>query len=281
MEKQLKPMSGYIMLLVLLAIIVVGIYTVYNVILPGMIAAIFLFILILPGFFYLEPNGSRVMTLFGKYKGTVKENGFFWTNPFYGKKYFTLRAKNFESERVKVNDKRGNPIMISVITVWRVVDTYKAGFDVDDYVSFVKLQSVAAVRALAGEYAYDNFEDHDEITFRSGMHEINHALEKFLAERLSIAGIGVMESRIGYMAYAEEIASAMLRRQQAEAVVAARFKIVEGAVSMVEMALNDLSKKQIIDLDEAQKATMVSNLMVVLCSDKDATPIVNAGTLYQ
>ncbi len=282
MEKQLKPLSGYIMLLVLLGLLAAGIYFVTQAIFIGMAVSIILFLLVMVGFFYIDPNGSRVITLFGKYKGTVKDNGFFWANPFFTKKYITLRAKNFESERVKVNDKRGNPIMISVITVWRVVDAYKAAFEVDDYISFVKLQSVAAVRALAGEYSYDNFDDHqEEITFRSGMHEINHALEKFLAERLAIAGIGVMESRIGYMAYAEEIASAMLRRQQAEAVVAARFKIVEGAVSMVEMALNDLSKKNIIDLDEEKKATMVSNLMVVLCSDKDVTPVINAGSLYQ
>jgi regulator of protease activity HflC (stomatin/prohibitin superfamily) len=282
MEKQLKPLSGYLMLIVLLAVMIAGINFIYQAMMPGMVISIFLFILMMPGFFYIDPNGSRVITLFGKYKGTVKENGFFWANPFYSKKYITLRAKNFESERVKVNDKRGNPIMISVITVWRVIDAYKAAFEVDDYVSFVKLQSVAAVRALAGEYSYDNFDDHqEEVTFRSGLHEINLALEKFLAERLAIAGIGVMESRIGYMAYAEEIASAMLRRQQAEAVVAARFKIVEGAVSMVEMALNDLSKKNIIDLDEERKATMVSNLMVVLCSDKDVTPVINTGSLYQ
>jgi len=282
MEKPMKPISGYLGLLLLLLIIVAGFYCITHYIYLGMGICILLFLLTLGGFFTIDPNGSRVITLFGKYKGTVKDNGFFWANPFFTKKYITLRAKNFESERVKVNDKRGNPIMISVITVWRVVDAYKAAFEVDDYVSFVKLQSVAAVRALAGEYSYDNFDDkQEEITFRSGLHEINHSLEKFLAERLAIAGIGVMESRIGYMAYAEEIASAMLRRQQAEAVVAARFKIVEGAVSMVEMALNDLSKKNIIDLDEDKKASMVSNLMVVLCSDKDVTPVINAGSLYQ
>jgi regulator of protease activity HflC (stomatin/prohibitin superfamily) len=282
MEKQLKPMSGYIMLIVLLAVLGAAIYCMTQGLFPIMAVLMFLFVLLLPGFFYIDPNGSRVITLFGRYKGTVKENGFYWANPFYTKKYITLRAKNFETERVKVNDKRGNPIMISVITVWRVVDAYKAAFEVDDYISFVKLQSIAAVRALAGQYSYDNFDDHQqEITFRSGMHEINQALETFLSDRLAIAGIGVMEARIGYMAYAEEIANAMLRRQQAEAVVAARFKIVEGAVSMVEMALNDLSKKAIIELDEEKKATMVSNLMVVLCSDKDATPVINTGSLYQ
>ena len=234
------------------------------------------------GFFFINPNSSRVITLFGKYKGTTKENGFFWANPFFTKKGISLRARNFESERVKVNDKRGNPILISVITVWRVRDAYKAAFEVDDYASFVKLQSDAAVRSLVGQYSYDNFDDHQtEITLRSGLQEINHALENALSERLAIAGIEVMESRIGYLAYAEEIASAMLKRQQAEAIVAARHKIVEGAVSMVEMALNDLSGKNIVHFDDDKKATMVSNLMVVLCSDKEVTPVVNTGTLYQ
>ena len=237
--------------------------------------------LILSGFFFINPNESRVLTLFGKYVGSVRDNGFYWANPFYGKKKISLRARNFESERVKVNDKRGNPILISVITVWRVKETFKAAFEVDNYEAFVKLQSDAAVRNLAGAYSYDNFEDHHEITLRSGMDEINHALEGALAERLEMAGIEVLEARIGYLAYAEEIASAMLKRQQAEAIVAARHKIVEGAVSMVEMALADLSSKKIIEFDDDKKATMVSNLMVVLCSDKDVTPVVNTGSLYQ
>lgn len=275
-------MSGYLYLLLLLITIAAGIYGAVNgwhIAIP--IICLFLFFIISSGFFYINPNSSRVLTLFGKYIGTVKENGFFWANPFYGKKSISLRARNFESERVKVNDKRGNPILISVITVWRVKDTYKAAFEVDDYASFVKLQSDAAVRNLAGQYSYDNFDDdQQEVTLRSGLQEINHALEDALAERLAIAGIEVMEARIGYLAYAEEIAGAMLKRQQAEAVVAARYKIVEGAVSMVEMALNDLSGKNIIDLDEERKATMVSNLMIVLCSDKDATPVINTGSLY-
>ena len=274
-------MSGYLGLILVLVIMAGAIYFGVNQRFLAMSLLVIVFILVLPGFFAIDPNGSRVITLFGKYKGTVKDNGFFWANPFFTKKNISLRARNFESERVKVNDKRGNPIMISVITVWRVIDAYKAAFEVDDYASFVKLQSVAAVRSLAGQYSYDNFDDNqEEITFRSGMQEINHALEKSLSDRLAIAGIGVLESRIGYMAYAEEIASAMLRRQQAEAVVAARFKIVEGAVSMVEMALEDLSTKKIIHLDEERKATMVSNLMVVLCSDKDVAPVINTGSLY-
>ena len=282
MEKLHKPFSGYLFLLLLLVITVAGIYAPLagmSPVIPGI--CLLLFIFFSSGFFYINPNSSRVLTLFGKYIGTVKDNGFFWANPFYGKKAISLRARNFESERVKVNDKRGNPIMISVITVWRVRDTFKAAFEVDDYASFVKLQSDAAVRGLAGQYSYDHFDDDmSEITLRSGLEEINHALEAALAERLSIAGIEVMEARIGYLAYAEEIAGAMLKRQQAEAIVAARFKIVEGAVSMVEMALNDLSGKQIVELDEDRKAAMVSNLMVVLCGDKEVTPVINTGSIY-
>ncbi|HUR30616.1 MAG TPA: SPFH domain-containing protein [Saprospiraceae bacterium] len=282
MEKPFRPISGYLFLLILLLLLFGVFYTFSN----GWdfyypLIAFLLFLLFLPGFFYINPNSSRVLTLFGKYIGTVKDNGFFWANPFYGKRPISLRARNFESEKVKVNDKRGNPILISVITVWRVQDTYKAAFEVDDYASFVKLQSDAAVRNLAGQYCYDNFDDDQkEITLRSGLQEINHALENALSERLAIAGIEVIEARIGYLAYAEEIAGAMLKRQQAEAIVAARFKIVEGAVSMVEMALNDLSGKNIVEFDEERKAVMVSNLMVVLCSDKDATPVINTGSIY-
>ncbi|MBP9193360.1 MAG: SPFH domain-containing protein [Saprospiraceae bacterium] len=280
-EKQINPLSGYLMLLVCL-ILVVGIgYGVFARMPLLTIGSGILLFFITTGFFYINPNESRVLTLFGKYIGSVRDNGFFWANPFYGKKKFSLRARNFESERVKVNDKRGNPILISVITVWRVKDTFKSAFEVDNYEAFVKLQSDAAVRNLAGAYSYDNFEDHHEITLRSGMDEINHALESALAERLDMAGIEVLEARIGYLAYAEEIASAMLKRQQAEAIVAARHKIVEGAVSMVEMALADLSSKKIIEFDDDKKATMVSNLMVVLCSDKDVSPVVNTGSIYQ
>jgi regulator of protease activity HflC (stomatin/prohibitin superfamily) len=283
MEKSFKPTSGYLFLVVFLALLIVGIAGIVNQwhpSTPGL--ALMIAIFLSTGFFFINPNSSRVVTLFGKYVGTVKDNGFFWANPFYTKKAVSLRARNFESERVKVNDKRGNPILISVITVWRVRDAYKAAFEVDDYASFVKLQSDAAVRSLVGQYSYDNFDDHQtEITLRSGLQEINHSLEHALSERLAIAGIEVMESRIGYLAYAEEIASAMLKRQQAEAIVAARFKIVEGAVSMVEMALKDLAGKDIVHFDDDKKATMVSNLMVVLCSDKEVTPVVNTGTLYQ
>ena len=281
-ERTTKPSSGYIalsILLILIVVLVIGIARTHS---PAWIALIPVIILILPGFFIINPNGSKVLTLFGKYVGTVKANGFFWANPFYKKQRISLRARNFDSERVKVNDKKGNPILISVILVWKVLDTYKAAFEVDDYEYFVRVQTDAAVRKLAGSYNYDNFDDEErEITLRSGLQDINEALERELEERLDIAGIQVMEARIGYLAYAPEIASAMLRRQQAEAIVAARLKIVEGAVGMVENALEKLSEKEIIELDEAQKATMVSNLMVVLCGDRDATPVVNTGTLHQ
>lgn len=281
-EKIVRPISGYVMLLVVLAMIAAIVYFIISGQFLYLVITMVVTLFTMVGFFFINPNGSRVMTLFGDYKGTVKNNGLFWVNPFYTRKSISLRARNFESERVKVNDKRGNPIMISVITVWRVRDTFKAAFDVDKYEHFVMVQSDAAVRHLAGAYSYDNFDDdQSEITLRSGVDEINHALEQELGERLAIAGIEVMEARIGYLAYAEEIASVMLKRQQAEAIIAARFKIVEGAVSMVEMALEDLSKKDIVHLDEEKKATMVSNLMVVLCSDKEVTPVINTGTLHQ
>ncbi|MGE0773370.1 MAG: SPFH domain-containing protein [Cyclobacteriaceae bacterium] len=279
-EKDNSPMSGYLMVvivLILLTVSMVGLMGMRN----PMFALLLAFTLVLlPGFFFINPNGSMVLTLFGEYRGTVKMNGFFWVNPFFSKKRISLRARNFDSEKIKVNDKVGNPIQIGVILVWQVRDTFKAAFEVDNYENFVRIQSDAAVRTLAGTYAYDNFEDEDaELTLRSGRDEINHALEENLKSRLEIAGIHVIEARIGYLAYAPEIAGAMLRRQQATAVVAARYKIVEGAVSMVEMALEQLSHKKIIDLDEERKAAMVSNLMVVLCGDKDANPVINAGTL--
>ena len=281
-ETLINPISGYPMLLVeaiLLSAALYGLIVMKN---PWFIIVILVFLLLLPGFYIVNPNHSKVMVLFGAYKGTVKKNGFFWTNPFYVKKGISLRARNFDSERVKVNDNVGNPILISVILVWRVNETYRAAFEVDDYVQFVKVQTDAAVRKLAGSYPYDNFDDHQkEITLRSGVNEVNEALERELEERLNIAGIHVMEARIGYLAYAPEIAQAMLRRQQATAIVAARYKIVEGAVGMVETALHQLSNQNIIELDEEKKAAMVSNLMVVLCGDRDAHPVINTGTLHQ
>ena len=280
-EKIITVSNGYLMLFLFFALAIAGVYGVAN-ISDWFAIAIFLAIVILPGFFLVNPNTSKVILLFGKYIGTVKENGFYWGNPLYLKKGISLRACNFDSERVKVNDKLGNPIMISTILVWKVKDTYKAAFDVDNYENFVRVQSDAAVRKLASLYPYDNFEDDDkdeEITLRASVNEVSVALEEELSERLDMAGIQVLEARIGYLAYAQEIASAMLKRQQATAIIAARHKIVEGAVSMVEMAILKLSKNNIVDLDDERKAAMVSNLMVVLCSDKDTTPIVNTGTL--
>ena len=281
-EKIIVPANGYLMLVVFLILFFGGIYAVIAFENPWYIAAIVLAIIIAIGFIMVQPNNSRVLLLFGKYVGTVKRNGFYWVNPFYTKTKISLRASNFDSERLKVNDKLGNPVMISTILVWRVLDTYKAAFDVDNYENFVRVQTDAAVRKLASMYPYDNFADEghqEDITLRSSVNEVSEALEKEIDERLSIAGIEVLEARIGYLAYAQEIANAMLKRQQATAIVAARHKIVEGAVSMVEMALEELGKKEIVNLDEERKAAMVSNLMVILCGDKDASPVLNTGTL--
>lgn len=258
----------------------------------------FLYILHLIGFMIIQPNQSRVLTFFGKYSGTVTANGFFWINPFYGKKKVSLRARNMDVAPIKVNDKNGNPIMIGLVLVWKIKDTYKACFDIDvetltntqkegetqtlkGYDSFVNVQSDAALRKVAGLYAYDNM-DHksEEVTLRSGGEEINDRLEEELRSRLSIAGIEIVEARINYLAYAAEIASVMLRRQQADAIISAREKIVEGAVSMVDLALKKLSNEGIVELDEERKAAMVSNLLVVLCADESASPVINTGSLY-
>lgn len=282
METNKKPSSGYLFIFVDLALIAASVFLFVNFLpLFGAIAT-FLAILIIPGYFIVEPNKAMVLLLFGEYKGTVKANGFFWVNPFMTKKKISLRVRNFENKPLKVNDKIGNPVMIGTIVVWQVQDTFKATFDVDDYENFVHLQTDAAVRKMAGLYPYDNFEAEEaEITLRSGVEEVNHSLEAEIIERLNHAGIKVIEARISHLAYSSEIASAMLQRQQATAIVAARQKIVEGAVGMVEMALEDLKIKDIIEFDEEKKAVMVSNLMVVLCSDKSASPVLNVGTLNQ
>jgi regulator of protease activity HflC (stomatin/prohibitin superfamily) len=279
-EKTYSPLSGYVMLAIILVCLFIGIGGFVAARVPFFLVLVIGSILLMPGFFFVNPNSSVVLVLFGDYKGTVKSNGFFWVNPLFSKKPISLRARNFDSEKIKVNDKVGNPIQIGVILVWQVRDTFKAAFEVDNYENFVRIQSDSAVRKLAGLYPYDNFDTDAELTLRSGHEEVNRALEENLRNRLDIAGIHVIEARIGYLAYAPEIASAMLRRQQATAVVAARFKIVEGAVSMVQMALEQLSHQQIVELDEERKASMVSNLMVVLCSDKDVSPVVNTGTLH-
>lgn len=281
-EVTYKAVSGYLILLIVLLFIAGAILSFINSIVWLGILSIVLFIFTTKGFTVVNPNESCVLVLFGAYRGTIKENGFFWVNPFFTRKSVSLRARNFDSDPIKVNDKIGNPIKIGCVIVWKVDNTYKAAFDVDEFQHFVLVQSDAALRKLAGSYSYDNFEDHEAtITLRGGGEEVNEELEREIRERLVIAGISVIEARINYIAYAEEIAGAMLRRQQATAIVAARYKIVEGAVSMVQMALDQLSEKEIVDFDEDKKATMVSNLMVVLCSDKDATPVVNTGSLHQ
>lgn len=281
MEKKYNGLSGYLFLfleLVILAAIIFGF--IRGMVIPSAILVVVFFITAI-GFTVVDPNQSCVMILFGAYKGTIKTNGFYWVNPFFVRKKISLRARNFDSETIKVNDKLGNPINIGLVLVWKVEETYKAAFGVDQFEHFVVVQSEAALRKLAGIYPYDNIEDEKaKLTLRESTEEVNDQLEAEIRERLDMAGIKVIEARINHIAYAQEIAQAMLKRQQATAIVAARFKIVEGAVSMVEMALEQLSQKKIVDLDEEKKATMVSNLMVVLCGDKDATPIVNAGTLY-
>lgn len=255
------------------------------------------------GFMQIEPNEARVMIFFGEYEGTVKDNGFFWVNPFFTKKKLTLRARNLDADPIKVNDKTGNPIMIGMVVVWKVTDTYKASFDIDNasmsvnpqpgvdnvsqkmkaYENFVKIQSDSALRYVAGMYAYDHTgtAGEDELTLRSGGEEVNNILEEQINERLRISGIDVVEARINYLAYAPEIAAVMLRRQQADAIIAAREKIVDGAVGMVKMALKKLSDEDVVDLDDDKKAAMVSNLMVVLCSEEGTQPVINAGTLHQ
>lgn len=281
MEKHYSGFSGYLFLMVELVLLVVAVTGfIYGSFVLAAICIV-LFVITALGFTVVDPNQSCVMILFGAYKGTLKTNGFFWVNPFFIRKKFSLRARNFDSETIKVNDKLGNPIMIGLVLVWKVEDTFKAAFGVDEYEHFVLVQSEAALRKLAGMYPYDNIEDEKaKLTLRESTEEVNDQLETEIRERLNIAGIQVIEARINHIAYAQEIAQAMLKRQQATAIVAARYKIVEGAVSMVEMALDELSKKKIVELDEERKATMVSNLMVVLCGDKDATPVVNTGTLY-
>jgi regulator of protease activity HflC (stomatin/prohibitin superfamily) len=282
-EKVIQPINGYAALGVLILIIILGISFLAS---PNAVLYEFLllppFLLIIKGLIIVGPNTAQVLVLFGRYQGTISADGFFWGNPFFERTKISLRARNFESEKIKVNDKMGNPILISVILVWRVRDTFKAAFEVDSYETFIRVQTDSAVRRLAGSFPYDHFEDERAtVTLSTNFDDINMALEEEILTRLGIAGIEVIEARIAYLAYAPEIAHSMLRRQQASAIVAARHKIVEGAVGMVESALNLLSVKNIIELDEEKKAAMVSNLMVVLCGDRETQPVVNAGTLHQ
>ena len=283
MEKVIKPTSGWAMLLLCFVLLAGGVFLViaeYFVV--GGIALGIALLVILPGFVAIEPNSSRVMTLFGAYTGSIRENGFFYTNPFYTKKKISLRAVTLDVPMIKVNDKQGNPIMIGAVVVYRVRDSFQAAYEVENYPEFVKIQSEAAVRKLAGLYSYDNLEDESAlITLRSSSDEVNHQLAHEISERLSIAGIEVIEARINNLAYSTEIAQAMLQRQQAGAIIAARKLIVEGAVGMVEMALEQLSKKKTQCQDKQKKAPMVSNLLVVLCGDRNAQPVLNTGTLHQ
>lgn len=289
MERIIKPASGYLALLILLLTVVGGVYSLYMAVttdnkMLGLILvflAFIVFIVIIKGLLIVNPNHSRVLNLFGKYQGTIKDNGLFFINPFFTAQRISLRSENLQGHTLKVNDKMGNPIEIAAVIVWKVGDTFKAAYDVQSYNDYVRVQSEAAVRHLAVSFAYDNFEDENaEITLREGGDAVNAILEKELTERLAKAGVIVEEARITHLAYAAEIAGAMLQRQQATAIVAARAKIVEGAVGMVDMALKKLSVENIVELDDERKAAMVSNLMVVLCGEKAAQPVVNAGTLY-
>ncbi len=278
--------SGWLFLIIALALIVLGVVAIINGVRGESVALAAAGIVLLiaavvttGGFFTLQPNESAVLTLFGAYRGTTRQNGFLWTNPFYRKQKVSLRIRNLNGEKLKVNDKRGNPVEIAVVIVWRIQDTAQAVFDVDSYETFIRIQSESCVRHIASSYYYDDAEP-NELTLRGGGVGVAAALAKELQERLDRAGIGIEEARLAHLAYAPEIAQTMLRRQQAEAVIAARQKIVYGAVGMVEMALRELSDKGVVKLDEERKAAMVSNLLVVLCSESQAQPVLNAGTLY-
>jgi regulator of protease activity HflC (stomatin/prohibitin superfamily) len=293
LERPLSVLSGWPMLAANIALMILGIgLVIYSVrmnvvhhaegLVPVLIAgivAIILSFITFQGHFTLQPNEAAVLILFGAYRGTVRTSGFHWTNPFYTKKKISLRSRNLNGDKLKVNDNRGNPIEIAAVVVWRVQNTAQALFDVEDYQSYVRIQSESAVRHLATAYAYDHGEE-NEITLRGGGNEVAVALGRELQERLAKAGVTVEEARLTHLAYAPEIAQAMLRRQQAEAVIAARQKIVHGAVSMVDLALKELEAKRVLTLDDERKAAMVSNLLVVLCGEAEVTPVVNTGTLY-
>lgn len=279
-EKIIKTQSGYIHLVISITLLAIGIFLFTQKSFLGIIPIV-INIIHLIGFMVINPNKAAVLVLFGDYKGTVIKNGFHWVNPFFTKRKISLRARNLDSKPIKVNDQLGNPIMIGVVLVWRVKNTFKAAFDVNDFEEFVNIQSETAIRKLASAYPYDTFDDDEaEMSLRSGLEDINNQLDTEMQERLNIAGIEVIEARISHLAYASEIAGSMLQRQQATAIVAARLKIVEGAVGMVEMALEQLSEKQILELDQEKRASMVSNLMIVLCGDKNVQPVVNTGSLY-
>jgi len=285
-EQPTSAPNGWLFLFILLALFALGVLAAITGARSDSVASVVAGVILIVvgavctgGFFTLQPNESAVLTLFGAYRGTTRQNGFLWTNPFYRRQKISLRIRNLNSEKLKVNDKRGNPVEIAVVIVWRIQDTAQAVFDVDSYETFIRIQSESCVRHIASSYYYDDAEP-NELTLRGGGVGVAAALAKELQERLDRAGIGIEEARLAHLAYAPEIAQTMLRRQQAEAVIAARQKIVYGAVGMVEMALRELSDKGVVKLDEERKAAMVSNLLVVLCSESQAQPVLNAGTLY-
>jgi regulator of protease activity HflC (stomatin/prohibitin superfamily) len=286
-EREAASLPGLVVLLLLLAALIGTIYSLATqttadtpFLIVGHIVVIVIEVFLMVGLFVVNPNEGRVMQLFGDYVGTVKQPGLRWANPFYTKKRISLRVRNFESARLKVNDLEGNPIEIASVVVWRVVDTAEAVFEVDDYQNFVKVQSEAAVRNLATSYKYDAHEE-DQISLRGNTAAVAEHLKKEIQDRLATAGVEVLEARISHLAYAPEIAQAMLQRQQAGAIIAARQRIVEGAVGMVQMALDMLSQREILELDNERKAAMVSNLLVVLCGERSTQPVINAGTIYQ
>jgi regulator of protease activity HflC (stomatin/prohibitin superfamily) len=281
-EKVINPPSGYAAFVLVLVLAAGAILCfVAEEIVLGVVIGVIDLVFIAPGLVIINPNESKVLTLFGKYVGTVKKDGFFWVNPFTVKKKISLRAFNLNGQQLKVNDKVGNPIEIAAVIVWQIKDTAKAAFAVENYLAYVNIQSEAAVRHLANSFPYDNNEDETaDITLRGGTDQVSVFLEQELNERLDRAGIEVVEARISHLAYAPEIAHTMLQRQQASAIISARRLIVEGAVGMVEMALAKLAEKNIVELDEERKAAMVSNLLVVLCGDRSVNPVVNTGTLY-
>jgi regulator of protease activity HflC (stomatin/prohibitin superfamily) len=286
-EKLANKINGFVMLFVLFALIALEAYLFLGIVITKntqilwlLIPLMVIVIIISSGFIVVQPNESRVLIFFGKYIGTVRNSGFWWVNPFTIKRKVSLRIRNFNSDKIKVNDLHGNPIEIGAVVVWKVIDSAKAVFDVENYEEFVDIQSETAIRSLASEYPYDT-EDESKASLRGTPQEIADNLKGQLEKRLEVAGVDILESRISHLAYAQEIAQAMLRRQQAEAIIAARQKIVEGAVGMVEMALKSLSEQRIVTLDEDKRATMVNNLMVALVSEHDVQPVINTGTLYQ
>ena len=280
-KPQFNGWSALFVFVAILALCIVGIvyYRGSIQVVPFVITGI-IDVFLFAGFFIVEPNTAKVLMLFGKYVGTEREAGFRWGNPLYTKHKVSLRVRNFNTDKLKVNDKRGNPIEISAVVVWRVVDTAKAVFAVDDFLNFVNIQSESALRRLASIYPYDTYESDEEITLRTSIDEVSASLQVEIQERTATAGVEIVEARINHLSYATEIAQAMLRRQQAEAIIAARQKIVEGAVGMVEIALEMFQKKGVVEFDEERKANMVSNLMCVLCSEEATTPIINTGSIY-